>query len=70
MADFVLNARERNEVGKGASRRLRRLAKEVPAIVERGVLFAHPDTQYWRKVRGCYSERRPTPSGQTHHSPH
>jgi large subunit ribosomal protein L25 len=36
MADFVLNARERNEVGKGASRRLRRLAKEVPAIVYGG----------------------------------
>ena len=36
MVDFVLNAKNRNEVGKGASRRLRRLAKEVPAIVYGG----------------------------------
>ena len=36
MVDFVLNVKARNEVGKGASRRLRRLAKEVPAIVYGG----------------------------------
>ncbi len=36
MVDFVLNAKDRNEVGKGASRRLRRLAQEVPAIVYGG----------------------------------
>ncbi len=36
MVDFVLNARVRDEMGKGASRRLRRLAKEVPAIVYGG----------------------------------
>lgn len=33
MTDFVLNARARTDKGKGASRRLRRLAEEVPAIV-------------------------------------
>ncbi|MBK8133218.1 MAG: 50S ribosomal protein L25/general stress protein Ctc [Gammaproteobacteria bacterium] len=33
MTDFVLNARTRTDLGKGASRRLRRLAEEVPAIV-------------------------------------
>jgi large subunit ribosomal protein L25 len=33
MTDFVLNARARTDMGKGASRRLRRLAEEVPAIV-------------------------------------
>ncbi len=33
MTDFVLNARTRTDMGKGASRRLRRLAEEVPAIV-------------------------------------
>ena len=36
MTDFVLNARARTDLGKGASRRLRRLAEEVPAIVYGG----------------------------------
>ncbi len=36
MVDFVLNAKDRNEVGKGASRRLRRLSNEIPAIVYGG----------------------------------
>lgn len=36
MVDFVLNAKSRSEAGKGASRRLRRLAGEVPAIVYGG----------------------------------
>ncbi|MDO3386067.1 50S ribosomal protein L25/general stress protein Ctc [Gilvimarinus sp. SDUM040013] len=34
--DFVLNATSREDTGKGASRRLRRLAGEVPAIVYGG----------------------------------
>ncbi len=34
--DFKLNATARNDLGKGASRRLRRLAGEVPAIVYGG----------------------------------
>ena len=34
--DFKLNATIRNDMGKGASRRLRRLAKEVPAIIYGG----------------------------------
>jgi len=34
--DFQLNAKARNDMGKGASRRLRRLAKEVPAIIYGG----------------------------------
>jgi large subunit ribosomal protein L25 len=34
--DFKLNATVRNDMGKGASRRLRRLAKEVPAIIYGG----------------------------------
>ncbi len=34
--DFVLNAKAREDVGKGASRRLRRLAKEIPAIIYGG----------------------------------
>ncbi|MCC6295133.1 MAG: 50S ribosomal protein L25/general stress protein Ctc [Pseudomonadales bacterium] len=36
MTDFVLNARTRTDLGKGASRRLRRLAAEVPAIIYGG----------------------------------
>lgn len=34
--DFVLNAKAREDVGKGASRRLRRLAQEIPAIIYGG----------------------------------
>ena len=34
--DFQLNATVRNDMGKGASRRLRRLAKVVPAIIYGG----------------------------------
>jgi large subunit ribosomal protein L25 len=34
--DFVLNAVARDDLGKGASRRLRRLAEQVPAIVYGG----------------------------------
>ncbi len=34
--DFKLNAKVRNDMGKGASRRLRRLDKQVPAIIYGG----------------------------------
>jgi len=33
MVDFVLNAKVRSDIGKGASRRLRRLDNQVPAII-------------------------------------
>jgi large subunit ribosomal protein L25 len=33
MVDFVLNAKARSDIGKGASRRLRRLDNQVPAII-------------------------------------
>ena len=36
MSEFTLNAKLRQDAGKGASRRLRRLANEVPAIVYGG----------------------------------
>ena len=36
MVDFSLNANARNDLGKGASRRLRRNADLVPAIVYGG----------------------------------
>ncbi|ATR81742.1 50S ribosomal protein L25/general stress protein Ctc [Pseudomonas sp. FFUP_PS_473] len=36
MTDFILNAEARNDLGKGASRRLRRLASQVPAVVYGG----------------------------------
>ncbi len=47
--DFTLNAKGREDTGKGASRRLRRLAGEVPAIIYGGkkqpeqVSLAHKD---------------------------
>ena len=34
--DFTLHAKGREDTGKGASRRLRRLAAEIPAIVYGG----------------------------------
>ena len=36
MNDFTLNAEVRSDLGKGASRRLRRLADQVPAIIYGG----------------------------------
>ena len=36
MNDFTLNAEVRSDLGKGASRRLRRLASLVPAVVYGG----------------------------------
>ena len=36
MTDFILNAQARTDLGKGASRRLRRLASQVPAVVYGG----------------------------------
>ncbi|RFQ09718.1 50S ribosomal protein L25, partial [Pseudomonas sp. ATCC 13867] len=33
MVDFVLNAQERSDLGKGASRRLRRNEGLIPAVV-------------------------------------
>ncbi|MEG1815629.1 50S ribosomal protein L25/general stress protein Ctc [Pseudomonas sp.] len=36
MTDFILNAQARTDLGKGASRRLRRLAAQIPAVVYGG----------------------------------
>ncbi|EIK94343.1 50S ribosomal protein L25/general stress protein Ctc [Pseudomonas sp. M47T1] len=36
MTDFILNAQARTDLGKGASRRLRRLAAQVPAVIYGG----------------------------------
>ena len=36
MTEFTLNAESRSDLGKGASRRLRRLAAQVPAVVYGG----------------------------------
>ncbi|MGY4490628.1 50S ribosomal protein L25/general stress protein Ctc [Pseudomonas putida] len=36
MTDFTLNAQARTDLGKGASRRLRRLASQVPAVIYGG----------------------------------
>ena len=37
-AEFTLNAEARSDLGKGASRRLRRLASQVPAVIYGGAL--------------------------------
>ncbi|MCC5883498.1 MAG: 50S ribosomal protein L25/general stress protein Ctc [Halomonas sp.] len=42
MSDFTLNASARNDLGKGASRRLRRANLEVPAIVYGGEKAPQP----------------------------
>src|SRR5262245_18427594 len=36
MTDFILNAQARTDLGEGASRRLRRLASSIPAVVYGG----------------------------------
>ncbi|WP_442109774.1 50S ribosomal protein L25/general stress protein Ctc [Pseudomonas sp. NUPR-001] len=36
MTDFILNAQARTDLGKGASRRLRRIASSIPAVVYGG----------------------------------
>ena len=50
MTDFVLNARARTDLGKGASRRLRRLADEVPAIIYGGDVDPQPITLVHREL--------------------
>ncbi|MDN3522455.1 50S ribosomal protein L25/general stress protein Ctc [Halomonas ramblicola] len=42
MSDFILNASVRNDLGKGASRRLRRANEQVPAIVYGGEQAPQP----------------------------
>ncbi|WP_346797520.1 50S ribosomal protein L25/general stress protein Ctc [Halomonas sp. Bachu 37] len=42
MSDFTLNASVRNDLGKGASRRLRRANQQVPAVIYGGEKDAQP----------------------------
>lgn len=61
MVDFVLNAKDRNDVGKGASRRLRRLSQEIPAIVYGGknapqkISLTHKDISHALEQEAFYS---------------
>jgi len=62
MSDFELNAKSREDLGKGASRRLRRLANEVPAIVYGGkkskpqnVSLLHKDLAHALENEAFYS---------------
>ena len=50
MTEFVLNARTRADKGKGASRRLRRTADQVPAIVYGGDAEPQPITLEHREL--------------------
>ena len=60
--DFTLNAKGREDTGKGASRRLRRLAGEVPAIIYGGkkqpeqVSLAHKDVIKALENEGFFSQ--------------
>ncbi|MCK9563160.1 MAG: 50S ribosomal protein L25/general stress protein Ctc, partial [Bacteroidales bacterium] len=61
MVDFSLNAKSRDDAGKGASRRLRRLADEVPAIVYGGasepqmIALTHKDITHALENEAFYS---------------
>ena len=60
--DFTLNAKGREDTGKGASRRLRRLAGEIPAIIYGGkkqpeqVALAHKDVMKALENEGFFSQ--------------
>ena len=60
--DFTLNAKGREDTGKGASRRLRRLAEEIPAIIYGGkkapaqISLAHKDVIKALENEGFYSQ--------------
>ncbi len=51
MTDYTLTAKARGDMGKGASRRLRRLGDEVPAIVYGGKEPAQPITLEGRAIK-------------------
>lgn len=61
MSDFELNAKSREDKGKGASRRLRRIAGEVPAIVYGGkkdpenISVTHKDLAHSLENEAFYS---------------
>lgn len=62
MSDYSLTAKSRDTVGKGASRRLRRLAEQVPAIIYGGkkspqnVSITHKDFVKALENEGFYSQ--------------
>ncbi len=51
MTDYSLTAKVRDDLGKGASRRLRRLGDEVPAVVYGGKDPAQPITLEGREIK-------------------
>ena len=61
MSDFELNAKSRKDRGKGASRRLRRLADEIPAIIYGGkkdpqsISLSHKDLAHALENEAFYS---------------
>ncbi len=60
-SEYTVNAKARADVGKGASRRLRRLASEVPAIVYGGekapqmISIAHKDLVWFLEDEAFFS---------------
>jgi len=61
MSDFELNAKSREDKGKGASRRLRRIADEVPAVIYGGkkdaqsISLLHKDLSHALENEAFYS---------------
>lgn len=61
MSDFTLNATSREDLGKGASRRLRRLADQVPAVIYGGkkdaqsISLLHKDLAHALENEAFYS---------------
>ena len=62
MSDFELNAKSREDMGKGASRRLRRLANEIPAIIYGGkkaaenISLSHRDLAHALENEAFYTQ--------------
>ena len=57
MTDFILNAQARTDLGKGASRRLRRLAAQVPAVVYGGDKEPASITMLAKEVAKLFEKR-------------
>ena len=60
MVDFVLNAQERSDLGKGASRRLRRNAGLLPAVIYGGDKAPQSVTLELREITKLLETRLPS----------
>lgn len=65
MSDFTLKAESRSDIGKGASRRLRRLADKIPAIVYGGKEDAKSITLEHDESTTCWMTKQHTLQSST-----